>query len=352
MKKLIEAVINAGLDGMLVTSDVNRRYVTEMNSSAGIVLALKDKTYLIIDGRYIEAARKNARVDEVVLLDASSKYTDIINRITAEHGVKILGFEDMSMTYDLYVDYSEKLGAKLERASKIINSLRMIKTEEEIENITSAQRIAEKAFDHILGFIKSDVTEREIALELDYFMLKNGAEGLAFDTICVSGERSSMPHGTPTDKKIAAGEFVTMDYGCKKSGYCSDMTRTVAVGSVSDEMKRVYETVLSAQNAAIDFIKAGVSGKEADKIARDIINAAGYEGAFGHALGHSLGLEIHEEPRFSPVCDTAVSVNTVMTVEPGIYLEGKFGVRIEDMVVLKQDKAVNLTNCPKELLTL
>lgn len=352
MKKLKEAFIAAGLDGILITSNINRRYVTGMSSSAGVALALKDKTYLIIDSRYIEAARKNAKVDEVVLLDGTSKYADIVNQILAEQGVKNLGFEDASLTYDACLNYKEKLKTKLERASKIINYLRVVKTEEEIENIVSAQRIAEKAFEHILGVIKPDVTEREVALELDFYMLKNGAEGLAFDTICVSGERSSMPHGTPSDKKIKLGEFVTMDFGCKVNGYCSDMTRTVAVGAVSDEMKKAYETVLSAQNAAIGYIKAGIIGKDADKVARDIINQSSFKGAFSHSLGHSIGLEIHEEPRFSETSDVVVPKNAVMTVEPGVYLEGKFGLRIEDMVVVKGDGVKNLTNCPKELITI
>ena len=222
----------------------------------------------------------------------------------------------------------------------------------EYTKILFSTSIAEKGFAHMLDFIKVGRTEKEIQLELDYYMLKNGAEALSFDTIALSGSNTSLPHGVPSDKKVESGEFVLMDFGATYDGWHSDMTRTVCVGKPSDKMKSVYETVLNAQLSALDAVKAGMSGKELDKIARDIITDAGYGDNFGHSLGHGVGVEIHESPYASPSREDILPENSIVTVEPGIYLEGKFGVRIEDFVVVTENGCINMTKAPKELICL
>jgi Xaa-Pro aminopeptidase len=236
--------------------------------------------------------------------------------------------------------------------NQLINSSRAIKTECEISKIKQAQSITDKTFEYILNFIKAGKSEKEIAIEIDFFMRKNGADEVAFETIVASGENSSMPHATPTDRILENGDFVIMDFGASVEGYKSDMTRTVAIGSVSEEMQKVYDTVLKAQCLALDMIKPNQKCCDIDKIARDFIDNAGYKGLFGHSLGHSVGLEIHETPSFSTKDATKIASNMIMTVEPGIYLEGSFGVRIEDLVLICNDGVQNLTKSKKELLVL
>jgi Xaa-Pro aminopeptidase len=232
---------------------------------------------------------------------------------------------------------------------------RKIKTEKEVGKIRKAQEITDKAFSHILGFINGDRTEIEVAAELEYFMRKNGASGLAFDTISVSGKNSSLPHGVPTTAKLTPNSFLTMDYGAKFQGYCSDMTRTVVLGKADEEMKRIYNTVLTAQKAALEAAHEGASCKGLDKIARDIIHGAGYEGCFGHSLGHGVGMFIHESPRlsFAAPDESVLTRGHVVTFEPGIYLAGKYGCRIEDMACIRPDGSFyNFTKSPKEMIEL
>jgi len=233
---------------------------------------------------------------------------------------------------------------------KIIDSFRAVKNEAEIENICKAQRIAEAAFDHILDFIKVGVTEKEVALELDHYMLSHGADGLSFETIAISGANTSKPHGVPTDKKIEHGDFVTMDYGAVVNGYHSDMTRTVAVGAASDEQKKIYKIVFEAQLAVLRVLKNGVKCSDADKAARDVITEAGYGEYFRHSTGHGVGIEIHEKPFISPTSTATLRSGNVVTDEPGIYIPGKFGVRIEDMALITENGCKNLTKAPKELI--
>ena len=231
-----------------------------------------------------------------------------------------------------------------------VNELRRAKNQQEKEKILAAQAIAEKAFDHALGLIREGVTEREVALTLDFFMLRNGAEAVSFETIAVSGKNSSMPHGVPSNKKIEKGDFLTLDFGAVVDGYHSDMTRTVAIGEVSSKQAEIYETVLKAQLASLETLRAGVSCKEADAAARDIIVSAGYGEFFGHGTGHGVGIEIHEQPRLSPKSSQTLIAGDVVTVEPGIYLPGEFGVRIEDMAFITENGFENLTKSPKSLI--
>lgn len=335
----------------LIISPENRRYFTGFESSDGFLLVSPERSVFITDGRYIEAAENKITDCEVKLL---GKTYPQISEFLCEMNCKHLLVESTRMTVSTY----NSLKGVLKNTSistdstldSLINAIRSIKNETEIEDIIKAQRISEDAFQHILKFIKTGVTEKEIALELDFFMLRNGGEGLSFETIAVSGKNSSMPHGVPSDKKIENGDFITMDFGTIINGYHSDMTRTVAVGFATDEMKNIYNTVLKAQQNCLDNIKAGLSCKDGDMFARKIINDAGYGKYFTHSTGHGVGVEIHEFPNLSPASDSILKVGNLVTVEPGIYIPGKFGVRIEDMVIITQNGCRNLTNAPKELI--
>lgn len=350
-KFLRQAEKQPGFEGALIIDGKNRFYLFGMRSSAGTAVIFKDAAYFIIDFRYIELAQKTVKNATVILQDNLYKQ---INELCAKHGVKNLWVEN-SMSVGTFNALSAKLEAKLEangQLTKIVEDLRAIKDAGELEIIKVAQQITEAGFDYICTQLAPGKKERDMALELETFMKKNGADGLSFDTILVSGENSSLPHGVPGEKLIEKGDFVTMDYAAAYGGYCTDMTRTVAIGYATDEMKKVYDIVLKSQLMAIDAIKAGAVCSDIDKIARDYIYSNGYEGCFGHGLGHSYGLEIHESPRLSPSDSSVLQEGVLMTVEPGIYLPDKFGVRIEDTVFVTKDGCVNLTHSPKELIIL
>lgn len=338
---------------ILITSDVNRRYFTGMKSSAGTVVAVRGHGELIIDFRYIEKARNTVKSVDVV---EQKKLFSQVAEFARKHGVKTMAVESKTMTISELSLWQKALPdvefITTDILSNAITALRSIKDEEELRCIKKAQEIAEAAFEHILSFIKAGVSEREIALELDHEMFRLGAEALSFETIALSGVNTSMPHGVPSDKKVQEGEFVLMDFGAVYNGYHSDMTRTVCVGKPSEEMEKVYNIVLKSQEAALEKAKAGMTGAELDKIARDIITEAGYGGCFGHSLGHGVGMEIHESPNASPSAKGILPAGAVVTVEPGIYIEGKFGVRIEDFVILTENGCENLTKCAKNIVSL
>lgn len=345
-------VLPDGIDCALITDDVNRRYFTEMKSSAGTIVAFRDKAYLIIDFRYIEAAQKKVKGAEVILQE---KLFDQINGLIKKHGARTVAIESGSMTVSQLNMYTERIDAEIissDALSDAISALRIVKTEDEIEKIIKAQRIAEAAFENVLNFIKPGVTEKEIGLFLDYYMLKNGAEALSFETIALTGKNTSLPHGVGGDDAVKEGSFVLMDYGATFDGYHSDMTRTVCVGKPTEKMEEVYSIVLNAQLCALEKIKAGALGSDIDKIARDIISDAGYGSCFGHSLGHGVGLEIHESPNASPSSKHVFKENMIVTVEPGIYIPDEFGVRIEDFVIVKNDGCENMTLAPKSLIIL
>jgi Xaa-Pro aminopeptidase len=338
--------------GVIVMSETNREYLVHFLSSAGTLLIFPEQAYFIIDSRYIEAARKKVTGAEVVLQE---KLYEQIGELCRKHNVSELQCEK-ELTLGEYEVLSNRLPdiriLSDGGLSDLIQQQRAIKEPEEVQAICSAQAITDAAFLEILNFIRPGVTEKEVAAELEYYMRKKGADGLAFETIVASGVNGSMPHAVPSDKKIAAGEFVTMDYGAKLEGYCSDMTRTVAVGEITEEQHRIYETVLLAHMTSMEAAKAGVYGDQLDKIARDIIYKAGYEGCFGHSLGHSLGLDIHERPMSTFSRHDLLPAGTIMTIEPGIYVEGKYGVRIENMILITEHGYVNLTGSERELITL
>ena len=346
-------ILKSKNDCVIITSPENRRYFTSFNSSDGFLVITVDEATFFTDSRYIEAAQNQVTVCKSVLLRRVSetivpylKEKNIENIYLETERLTVAELNSLKKAFDFC-----KVEAK-EEVDEIINKARAVKTDYEVDCIKKAQKIAEDAFSHILTFIKEGVTEKEIALELDFFMLKNGAEAVSFETIAVSGKNSSMPHGVPTDKKIENGDFITMDFGAVYNGYHSDMTRTVIVGKPTEKQKEVYETVLKAQKSALEVLKNGVTGFDADKVARDIIENAGYKENFGHGTGHGVGIEIHESPNLSPYSKATLETGNVVTVEPGIYIPDEFGVRIEDMALITEDGYINLTSCEKELIIL
>ena len=336
-----------------ITSDSNRFYLTGFNSSAGSVLITKSSAVFFIDFRYFEKAKCTVDSCKVVLYDRGDKG---IYEYCKQQNISEIFIEATQISLTRHKYLSELFeGINISKENKLdikLGEMRAVKSEYELKFIKQAQSLTEQTLDYILPRITIGRTEREVMLDMEFFMRGLGADGVSFDFIVVSGKNSSLPHGVPTNKKIEKGDFVTMDFGAVVNGYCSDMTRTVAVGHITDEQKLVYDTTLKAQLSAIDAIKAGAVCGDIDKIARDIIYGAGYKGCFGHALGHSVGIDVHESPNLSPNNKAILEVGNVVTVEPGIYLENKFGVRIEDMVYVTENGCINLTNSDKNLIIL
>ena len=352
IESIREKLGERGLDALLLLTERNIRYAAGFPISDGAVLITRRFAWMFTDSRYIEAAQAHAEGVEVELFDAENPLTARIKSALESSECEKTGAEERGVSHARWQELEKALGRRLYPAGDILSRLRASKQEYEVRSITAAQRIAESALYEVLGFIRPGVTEREIAAELTYRMMLHGGEGNSFDPICITGAKTSMPHGVPGDCEIRYGDFVTMDFGCLKNGYCSDMTRTVAVGRADDEMKAVYGTVLRAQLAGIAAARAGVTGAEIHAAAADVIAAAGYGAYFGHGFGHSLGLEIHEKPSAAPSNKKPMPAGAVISAEPGIYIPGRFGVRIEDMLYLTNDGSVNLTHAPKELIVL
>lgn len=340
------------LDALLLTGESNCFYATGFRGEGAVVVTKKGAHY-ITDSRYTEAAEKTIGTAATVCeMSRENPMSALIRRALEEAGAEKVGFEDEVMTVAQHKVFSEKLSCELLPASKLLTSLRGSKDEEEITRLVAAQKIAEGALAQLLKEIRIGMTEKEIAARLQYLMVSAGAEKLSFDTIVASGPNGSMPHAVPTERKIQKGDFITIDFGCVYQGYCSDTTRTIAVGAVSEEQRTVYNIVLEAQKAGIAAARAGISGKDIDGAAREVIEKAGYGKYFGHSFGHSLGIDIHESPNASPANEDPMPVGAVISAEPGIYLPGRFGVRIEDILVLDKDGCRNITTFPKELLVI
>ena len=354
MSKSVEHILQKlNIDAVLVTDPYNMRYLSGFRGGEGTLYISQFHHILITDSRYTEAAQQES--DFVVEeCNRNRKTTDILNQYIHMDNAQYLGYEDESMLCKTFHDYQKQLVSIKDYIAlgDALTKLRQIKNEEELHALRQAERIGDMAFGKILGYIKPGRTELEIRAELEYYMMQFGAEGTSFDTIVASGLHSSMPHAIPSDKKVEMGDFITMDFGCKYHGYCSDMTRTIVVGKANDRQKEIYNIVLRANCAVEDVLRAGMICKNVDKIARDIITQAGYGEYFGHGLGHSVGLEIHESPACNMRDDTVLSANMLMTVEPGIYIPGFGGVRIEDMVIVKEDGIENLSHSNKELIEL
>lgn len=349
------ALTKKGYDAAIVSDKRNQRYLSGFDFDDGLLLITRSDAYLLTDFRYAEAARAQVSKDFTVLLPEGGLLLCIAG-LLSDHNARCVATEDASLSCAEFKRYGALLSdfALSGGASEILTRLRLFKDEEELKTIERAQAVTDAAFEHIIRMIKPDMTEIEVALEIEFFMRKNGAEGLAFDTIAVSGTNSARPHGVPRREKLEKG-FLTMDFGARVDGYCSDMTRTVVIGRADDEIKRLYNTVLAAQNAALEAAAQGVSCRELDRIARDLIDGAGYKGCFGHSLGHGVGMLVHEEPRLSQKTkpDVLLQKGHVVTFEPGIYIEGKYGCRIEDMACIRPDGSFyNFAKSSKELIEL
>ena len=340
-----------GLDAMLVTSAPGERYAVGFEGE-GWVLVSRDGARYSTDGRYIEAARQQVTGAEIVLTERGQSHLALAREEIRRRGLKRVGFESGRVSADELGRWKDSLPCELVAAQGLLDGLRAAKDEEELARMRQAQRITDEAFREILNFIRPGLTEQEVAARLVYELLRRGGRRVSFDPIVAAGANGSMPHAVTRETVIQPGMFVTMDFGCVYEGYCSDMTRTVAVGQPTDEMERVYHTVLEAQRAGIAAARAGVTGSEVDRAARQAIQQAGYGSFFSHSFGHSLGLEIHESPNASPSEQTVFPAGAVISAEPGIYLPGHFGVRIEDVLVLREGGCEDITQAPKNLIVL
>ena len=340
-----------GLDAMLITSQSGERYALGFHGE-GLLLVTREGAHYTTDGRYIEAARENIAGAEVALVTAGSGHLAQARAYIEEKGLHNVGFESGAMTVDAHRRYTQELPCILTPAQPLLDSLRSAKDPEEQEVMRRAQQVTDEAFKAILSFIRPGMTEREIAARLVYELLSRGGERVSFDPIVASGANGSMPHAVPGDQVVDTGMFITMDFGCVVDGYCSDMTRTVALGQPTEEMEQVYSTVLAAQKAGINAARAGVTGREVDAAARRVITEAGYGEYFTHSFGHSLGVDIHESPNASPSESAVLPAGAVISAEPGIYIPGRFGVRIEDVLILKEGGCEVITRSPKHLIVL
>ena len=340
------------VDALLLTGRVNRMYAAQYGIAEGVCVITRDEAFYFTDGRYIEAAQNNLEGFTALIVDREHPYTDRINEVIAKYTVKTLGFEEAELTYTEYQRYSAKLHAVLVPYQDKLDAPRAAKEPWELERMRAAQKVTDKVFAELLDVIHTGMTEKELEAELIYRLYKYGAEEPSFDPIIVSGPNTSLPHGVAGQRELAYGDFVTMDFGARVDGYCADMTRTVALGFVTEEMATVYDTVLKAQLAGIAATHAGVLGKDVDAAARAVIDAAGYGKYFVHSYGHGLGIQIHEEPYASLAGEKPLCAGAVVSAEPGIYLPGKFGVRIEDVTVITDEGTENLTRSPKKLIIL
>ncbi len=348
----MQSLLTGEVDGLLLTSRYSRHYAARYDIAEGVAVVSRTGCRYFTDSRYIEAAQQGISGFEVVEVNREHPYAKLLNEAIAEFGITNMGYEENYLTVGEFLGYESKLNVKLVPLCGPINSFRDVKEEWELERMRKAQDITDAAFTEVLTRIKLGMTEKELCAELIYCLLKNGGEGLSFDPIVVSGPNTSRPHGVPGERKLQEGDFVTMDFGVIYQGYCSDMTRTIALGYATDEMKKVYNTVLQAQLTGIAATRPGVRGKDIDAAARKVIADAGYGPYFGHGYGHGVGLEIHERPNCNAGGETVMQAGNVCSAEPGIYLPGKFGVRIEDVVIFQADGCEDITHSPKNLIIL
>lgn len=350
VKEIQKKLSTEELDALLITSEYNLRYASGFTGTTGLAVITREKAFFVTDFRYTEQAAKQAKGYEIV--QNTGPIYDEVKRISSEQKVETMGFEKNHVTYATYQLLEELLECNLKPISGIVESLREVKTEEEVKLIQQAIHITEKAFEHILTYIKPGQTEIEIANELDFYMRKQGASGVSFETIVASGARSAMPHGVASEKKIEHGDMITIDFGCYYKGYVSDITRTFAVGDPGKKLREIYQIVLNANRKVAKEAKPNMTGAELDAIARDYIAEKGYGEAFGHSTGHGIGVEVHEEPGINFRNTKPLVAGNIITDEPGIYIPGVGGVRIEDDLLITEEGNKSLTSCSRELIIL
>lgn len=352
LNALKSKMIKENADAFIVTKAENKYYLTCFHSTSFDIIITQGDNYLLTDFRYIEAAQSLKDIYKIIETNRDYGLKDFLKNMEKQ-GLRNIALEFKDASVDFYRTVEGNMpSAALKAFDGVVEKIRSVKDDAEIEYTAEAERIGDEAFSYILGIIRPGISEKEIALRLELKMRELGASGLSFDTICVSGVRTSLPHGEPSEKLIEPGDFVTMDFGCRYMGYCSDMTRTVAVGRVSDEQRSVYETVLRAQLAGLDAVRAGAKAIEVDAAARRVITDAGCGEYFGHGTGHGTGLEIHEAPTANTKSKDILEENMLLTVEPGIYMAGRFGVRIEDLCVVKESGIIDLTKSEKRLIVI
>lgn len=349
LSRLRALMETSGLEALLVTGEYNRRYLSGFTGSAGVLLITADKAYLVTDFRYRSQAPAEAPHFEVV--EHGPKLSETLLDVLKQNGVTTLGFEPQHMTYAAYTGYATDLKpVTLAPADALVEKLRLVKDETELAVMREAALLADRTFQHLLTVLAPGKRELDIAMELEFFMRREGATSVSFETIVASGERSALPHGKASERVLQSDEFVKLDFGAYYKGYCSDITRTVVLGKPTDKHRRIYEIVLEAQMHALANIRPGMTGREADALARDVIRGYGYGDQFGHGTGHGLGMEIHEAPRLSLTGDIVLEPGMTVTVEPGIYLPGFGGVRIEDDIVITATGAERLTQATKDFI--
>ncbi|GLC88737.1 M24 family metallopeptidase [Lysinibacillus piscis] len=350
LEKLRKALQEQNIDGLLITNGYNRRYMTGFTGTAGVAIVSQNDAVFITDFRYTEQAA--TQIANYRIVQHEKTIIEEIAKQVQEMGIQTLGFEKDTVSYSTYELYKNNISAELVPTSGLIEKIRLIKTEQEINIIKVACEIADHAFTHILNFIKPGQTELDVSNELEFFMRKQGATQSSFDIIVASGLRSALPHGVATNKVIEKGDFVTLDYGALYNGYISDITRTVAVGEPSEKLVDMYNAVLGSQLLALEKVGPGLTGIQADAIARDFLKEKGYGEAFGHSLGHGIGLEVHENPGLSFRSETVLEPGMAVTIEPGVYIPGIGGVRIEDDILITETGNELLTHSSKELIIL
>lgn len=350
--KLREKMGAENIDAVFLAGDHNRNYLSGFTGNESYSLITMDKAFFITDSRFTEQASQQVDGYELIETGRNKTLAEMLSDLAIENSIKNLGFEEDVLTFKAYSEYRERLKCGFVPMKGMVERIRMIKDAAELDIMRKAAAIADEAFGHMLGFIQPGMTEREIGIELEMHMKKNGAASLSFPSIVASGTRSSLPHGEATEKRVAVGEFLTLDYGCVYKEYCSDMTRTIVLGKPSEKMVEIYNVVLEAQLLAAKSFREGAVAVDVDRIARDYIAKAGYGENFGHSLGHGVGRQVHEAPTIGYRNSTVLKAGMVVTNEPGIYLPGFGGVRIEDILVITEDGSEVMSKSTKELISI
>ncbi|MCC0635481.1 MULTISPECIES: aminopeptidase P family protein [unclassified Clostridioides] len=348
IEKIRKYLKEYNVDGILINSSTNKFYIGNLFSSSGYVFITKDKQYIIVDFRYFEEVKRKSDLFDVILMDKNRTYFDIINDICRNQNIKEIGFEGSEVSFDSYKSMNNKLNVTLKSID--LSTLRKEKDEDEIKYIKKACEIVDATFYHIIDFIKVGMTERQVENEIVRFIKELGGQKESFDTIVASGLRGALPHGKASEKIIEYGDFVTFDFGAKYNNYCSDITRTICMGTTNKELEKIYNIVKKANEECIKVLKPGMTAGEIDKVARDIISSYGYGDNFGHNLGHGVGIMVHEYPALTSESNEVLKEGMVVTIEPGIYVPELGGVRIEDDVLITQDGCMRLTISTKDLI--